>query len=799
MGIKLLGHYQHIDHREQTLEEHCKNVANLSSEFLRTSQFSRTGKTVGMLHDMGKACDKFQNHMLHHTIENIDHATVGAKYLSEYERSKNSLIHISALQQINMCIMSHHTGLENFLDSNGISKYLSRLHKEMDTYEEATKKFLQSVYDKDDIHKHIELCEQEFTEFIQKLNERYDESFAEMKYFEFSLLGRLMFSSLIDADRKDSADFDQGILEADQNNNEQIPWHTYYDHVMKYLSTMKQESYVNQIRSEISDLCDEAGKRPSGIYELSVPTGGGKTIASLRFALRHAMTHPNIKHIYYVIPYNTILNQNSETIKDILFPDGDVSDREFLLHNSSVVPSDEDQYRAYTERWNSHIIMTSSVHFLNSLFNGRKQDARRMHQLSDSIIILDEIQCLPEKIIHMFNTAANFLHYTCNSTMLLCTATQPRLHDFSKPIQLSESSSLIPNFEQYYEKLKRVDIISKFKENGYTIQEFTEFALAQIDQYKSALIVMNTKAQASNVYSILKERISNETSIYHLSTSMCVQHRQDQLQEIIQLLKENKPVVLVSTNLIEAGVDVSFPLGIRAMAGLENALQLAGRVNRNGELIYENGKVFVLNINDNEESNTYLKFIELKKRSMKFFLDEFREDPEAFNHDLGSLASMKTYFDIYNNLLLEDKSGVLDYKINQGCTLYDLLSFNEKGRRHYHDLSDSPYPLPLAFAYQEAGQKFCVIDQETVDVIVPYGKGKDIISDLLSGTKDNDNLKRLLKEAQNYTVGLYPYQLQELKDHITMIEGIEVRILDMSNYDEDLGVVLNGECLGMFI
>lgn len=799
MGKKLLGHYHHIDHREQTLEEHCTNVANLSSEFLCASQLSHIGKTIGMLHDMGKACHKFQNHMLNNTIENIDHATVGAKYLSENEQSKNRVTQISSIQLINLCMMSHHTGLENFLDSNGISKYLSRIHKEIDTYEEACQLFLQSVYDKDDIHKHINLCEQEFTNFLDSLNERYGQSFNEMKYFEISLLGRLLFSCLIDADRKDSADFDKGKLETDQSSNEQIPWHTYYGHVMKYLSTMKQESYVNQIRSEISDLCDEAGKRPSGIYELSVPTGGGKTIASLRFALRHAMTHPNIKHIYYVIPYNTILNQNSETIKDILFPDGNVSEREFLLHNSSVVPTDEDQYRAYTERWDSHIIMTSSVHFLNSLFNGRKQDARRMHQLSNSIIILDEIQCLPEKIIHMFNTAANFLHHTCNSTILLCTATQPRLHDFTKSIQLSPYPSLVPNFEQYYEKLKRVDIICKYKENGYTIKEFSEFALAQIEQYKSAVIVMNTKAQASKVYSIIKENITDKTSIFHLSTSMCVQHRQDRLQQIIQLLKEKKSVVLVSTNLIEAGVDISFPLGIRAMAGLENALQLAGRINRNGLLIDENGKVFVLNINDHEESNTYLEFIKLKKQSMTLFLKEFREDPEAFDHDLGSLASMRMYFNIYNQQLINDKH-VLDYEINNGHdTLYDLLSLNKKGKIHYGDLCNSPYPLPLAFAYREAGQKFCVIDQETVDVIVPYGKGKDIISELLSGSKYDGDLKQLLREAQNYTVGLYPYQLQELKDHITMIEGIEVRILDISNYDEDLGVVLNGECLGMFI
>lgn len=795
MGELLLGHFHHVDQRTQTLEEHCTNVASLTSDFLHTMNLTNIGEITGMLHDMGKACHKFQNHMIQQTCERIDHATVGAKYLFEHENDNKSSAQTLIIQLTSMCIMSHHTGLENFVDVNGISKYLTRLNKDIDTYDEACQLYLQTICDQDDIHTSIEKCTKEMDEIINALNRRYGQAYGEMKYFELNLIGRLLFSSLIDADRKDSAAFEKGY----QYMNDKIPWNRYYDNVLNYLSSMNHASYVNQIRSEISNLCDVAGKRPLGIYELSVPTGGGKTIASLRFALRHAMTHPNIKHIYYVIPYNTILNQNSETIKDILFPDGNVSEREFLLHNSSVVPSDEDTYRAYTEQWDSHIIMTSSVHFLNSLFNGRKQDARRMHQLSDSIIILDEIQCLPEKTIHMFNTAANFLHHTCNSTILLCTATQPRLHDFSKPIQLSESSSLVQNFEQYYEKLKRVDIISKYKENGYTIKEFTEFALAQIKQSKSALIVMNTKTQASKVHSIIKESISDVTSIYHLSTSMCVQHRQDQLQEIIQLLKENKPVVLVSTNLIEAGVDVSFPLGIRAMAGLENALQLAGRVNRNGELIDQNGKVYVLNISDNEETLTYLNFIKLKKQSMTLFLKKFMEDPEAYDHDLGSLASMRTYFNIYNQQLLNHKS-VLDYEIHQGHdTLYDLLSLNKKGRRHYDDLGDSLYSLPLAFAYQEAGQKFCVIDQETIDVIVPYGKGKDIISDLLSGSKDNDNLKRLLKEAQNYTVGLYPYQLQELKGHITIIEGIEVRILDTSNYDEELGVVLNGECLGMFI
>lgn len=494
-----IAHINHDDNRIQTLAVHCNEVATLSSGFLHYQTLESFGYMIGMLHDMGKACLRFERHIKEQNADKIDHATVAAQYLNHLIEKIDKENQVLAIYLINMVIMSHHTGLENYVNYDGSSSYLRRIEKYIETYDEAFRNFTDKIFNKNQILESIKRCGAEFDIFYNHLNLRYNNMkyTREMQLFECSLLGRLLFSSLVDADRKDSSEFDCQIMYPDIHESR---WKLYYDKVMEHCQKFDSKKNINKIRSEISNLCDDAGNRQQGIYELSVPTGGGKTIASLRFALRHAMTHDNIEHIFYVIPYNTILNQNAETIQSILFGEKEYKEDEFLLHNSTVIASDEDRYRHYTERWDSRIIMTSTVQFLNALFRGKKQDARRMHQLSNSIIILDEIQCLPLKVLNMFNTAMNFLHHVCHSTILLCTATQPKLHEIAKPILLSENASLVPQYTQYYEKLKRVELISLYREAGYTMDAFLIEVKTLLERMSSALIVMNTKKQASDVY-----------------------------------------------------------------------------------------------------------------------------------------------------------------------------------------------------------------------------------------------------------------------------------------------------------
>lgn len=384
----------------------------------------------------------------------------------------------------------------------------------------------------------------------------------------------------------------------------------------------------------------------------------------------------------------------------------------------------------------------------------------------------------------------------CHSTILLCTATQPKLHEIAKPILLSENASLISQYTQYYKKLKRVELTSLYRKDGYTIESFLIEVQALLANVSSALIVMNTKKQASDVYQALKHQLSENTHIFHLSTSMCHAHREDCIHEVMELLEKQKPVVLVSTNLIEAGVDISFPMAIRAMAGMDNIVQLAGRCNRNGELGNEKGNVYILNMrNDPLHALPELK---IKKKCTEIFLHEFAKHPERYDSDLLSLSSMEKYYTIYNNELSENHKDMIDYALPDiNDTIYRLLSTNdsgvEAGLRKHKSLA-----LQLCFAYEEAGRRFHVIDKDTIDVIVPYKNGKHIINSLTSNMSYKE-VSKLLKEVQGYTVSLYEQQVHQLGSRILHVEEYGIKILADSNYDLEKGVVLDGQCLGVII
>lgn len=770
MNGKPVGRRDSDTGRMQSLEEHSLAVAEIMQKFTSQIQLNNFGYVIGYYHDMGKACDAFEHHLIQGSKETVDHATVGAKYLyEEYLNSTDPIV----IQLITLAIMCHHTGLIDFVDVNGEFPYLKRFQKSLPTYQEAVKNFNEHMKLKN-TKNIINQCKQEIINILKNMFFRYEKyggvSGSQMQMFEISLLGRLLSGALHDADCLDAAGFSEGIdvkLQLRLEQTAPLYWQSLYEKVIQHINQLSDESEVNQIRAKISEACDQAGMRVQGIYELYAPTGCGKTIASLRFALKHAMTHENIQHIFYVVPFNTILNQNAKTIQEILFGEA-ASPEDFLNHNSSVIAEDEDKYRKYTQRWNSRIIMTSIVQFLNALFNGQKKDARRMHQLCNSIIILDEVQSISPKLLHMFNTAMNFLHNVCHSTIVICTATQPQLHEITKPLLRSQDYSLVHNFEEYYKKLNRVEIKNDCKESGYDLYELAHYTINKVNESGSALIVVNKKDQAKELFQKLNEQSDKSNYIYHLSSSMCLLHRWEVLNEVLAKLQRHEKVILISTNLIEAGVDISFPVVIRALAGLDSIIQCAGRCNRSGEMGKNQGKVFIVNIKN--ENLDQLEDVKRKQRAMNMFLDDYQRHPKVFENDISSLASLNKYYKIYNNMLMnkhEDRgswmSKILDYQVpKKKYDLYDLLSTNRKGDE------EQEFPHPLKFAYAEAGKAFHVIDQDTTDVIVPYvgknGNGAELISKLEESTQERsyEEERALLREAQNYTVSLYPYQIDKL-------------------------------------
>lgn len=811
MNGKLMGRKDNKTGRIQSLEDHSLAVAKIMQNFTGQIHLANIGYVIGYYHDMGKACDAFECHLTQGNKETIDHATVGAKYLyEEYLKMDNSISQI-VIQLITLAIMCHHTGLIDFVDANGNSPYLKRFQKGLPTYQEAIKKFNDQMELKNTKDMIIQ-SEQELISILKNLFSRYEKYGgvygSQMQMFELSLLGRFLSGALHDADCLDAAGFSEEMDVKQRYLSTQISstyWSRLYEKLIQYIEQISDDSEVNQIRNKISEACDRAGLRTQGIYELYAPTGCGKTIASLRFALKHAMIHESIQRIIYVAPLNTILNQNAKTIQEILFGES-VSPEDFLNHNSSVIAEDNDEYRKYTQRWNSRIIMTSTVQFLNTLFKGQKKDTRRMHQLCNSIIILDEVQSFSPKLLHMFNTAMNFLHNICHSTIVICTATQPQLHEITKPLLRSQDYSLVHGFEQYYKKLNRVIIENDCKENGYDLDELARYSVDKVCEMGSMLIVVNKKEQAKELFQKLNEQLDNTYYIYHLSSSMCLLHRREVLNEVLDKMHNHEKVILISTNLIEAGVDISFPLVIRTLAGLDSIIQCAGRCNRSGEWGENQGKVYIVNIKN--ENLDQLEDVKRKQLAMKIFLDEYRRNPEIFENDISSLTSLNKFYKIYNNMLMnkhedEDRnswaSTILDYQVpKKKYDIYDLLSTNWKGD------GEQEFPYPLKFAYAEAGKAFHVIDQDTIDVIVPYvgenGNGAELICALEASEHElsYEEEMTLLREAQNYTVSLYPYQIEKLGGDVVEIKRYGVMALNESCYDKQLGVLLEGQCYGIY-
>ena len=457
---------------------------------------------------------------------------------------------------------------------------------------------------------------------------------------------------------------------------------------------------------------------------------------------------------------NTILDQNSRDIRDALagYPS-------ILEHHSNVVledEADEEDYRRLTERWDSDIILTSLVQFLNALFQNGNGKVRRMYRLADSVLIFDEVQALPKNCRELFRKAVRFLVQYCNCTVLLCTATQPNLG--------FESKELVPDVEALYQKLKRVVYIPQLKVRTY--EEAAGDIAAFIQDERSVLTIVNTKDAAWNIFQRIFERLAllkyrlveiqreltdealekcakecaeNEVLCVHLSTHMCPMHRKEILRWCKAWLRENKRVCCVSTQLIEAGINVSFPVVVRSLAGIPSLSQAAGRCNRNCEA--DRGAVYLWNLA--EEKLSRLPDIQKGKEISMSLLSNI-EIPD----EMGREEMIAQYFAKEEAYTQEVEC--YPYKA-WNSDLVAMLSTNSGCRNAAKDLRDTPLPnlsKRLCQSFRTAGTVFQVIDQKTKSVIVPYGRGEVLIEKLADQHTLGEEIE-YLKEAQQYSVNVF--------------------------------------------
>jgi len=809
-GTDLIAHWRKHDREAQSLRAHLLETSQLAERFAAKVGLSEVGRMLGMLHDLGKASNKYQDYL--RTKEGlispdedcysqarrgeIDHSTAGAQLV--YRKLANRGQEGKFLAQFSALVLaSHHSGLIDCLTPDGKNNFQERMDKsDKDTrFTEAIWKLPDISQQLDDILSHP--IEHRFCKRIyEELKETVDSK--ETLAFKRGLLARFLLSCLLDADRSNTADFEAPENELMRNYGKRHPWtvlierlerkYSEFGCALAQMDTASHSYEVNQARAQVARACRDSAARPRGIYRLTVPTGGGKTLASLRFALHHAETH-KMDRIFYVVPYITIIDQNADKVRNILELPGE-REKVVLEHHSNLTPQEEARrHNLLAENWDSPVIFTTQVQFLESLFGGGTRDARRMHQLANAIIILDEVQTVPIRMTHMFNTAMRFLVHDCGATVLLCTATQPPFgetgNDF-RSLFIPPENHIIQNEHSVFKGLKRVEVHDERKPGGWTWKEIADLIEHALREKGSVLAVMNTRASTRALYEAIKNRKLATT--YHLSTNMCPAHRLDILAKIIAKLEAKEPLICISTPLIEAGIDIDFGAVIRALAGLDSIAQSAGRCNRHG-MREGLGSVWVVNpLNENLDR---LPDIKIGREKAQTVLDDFRDDAGRFSGDRIGLQAIAKYYSHY--FKVNEKE--MDYPVSRNSgigrddDLFNLLAANKLAVNAYSNAQQVAPDILLRQSFRSAMKEFQVIGSITRGAVVPYLYGKSLIVELCAAP-ELEKQHGLLREAQRYSVNLFEHQFDKLLK-VGAIQEVQpdsgVYHLNEQYYSEDFG------------
>lgn len=702
----------------QPLIDHLRNTARLARQFGCNDMVSQLAYIAALFHDIGKYSEEFQSRLRGKKIR-VDHSTAGAKEISKkfLGRREEPLAQLLAY-----CIAGHHAGMPDYgspADVTGEGTLISRLKSPIPNYEE--------------YQTEIDLNELRFPQLlpIKPLSGNIG--------FSFSFLARMVYSALVDADFQETENYMRGHVPRGQ--------YAKIAELTKKLNSYLQKfdnptSAIDRKRSETLKSCIEKAQLPKGFFTLTVPTGGGKTLSSMAFALNHAVRH-GLNRVIYIIPYTTIIEQNAAIFKETF------GEENVLEHHSNfdweelrrADPGniDDTTHSVYSklklaaENWDIPIIVTTNVQFYESLFANKSSRCRKLHNMANSILIFDEAQLLPREYMIPSMNAVWELVTNYGATAVFCTATQPGLERFlPKDTQLTE---LAPEPRQLFNFYKRVKV-----ENLGTLTD--DELLTRLNSHKQVLCIVNTRRHASGLFEKLQ---SNDA--YHLSTLMCPAHRKKILAEIRHRLENHEPCRVISTTIMEAGIDVDFPVGYRALTGLDSINQAAGRINRN--MRYKASEIFIFEAKS-----------ELVKRLPGFIAQSAeitRQVLRSFPDDLISIPAIEMYFQqLYS---LQDPQ-TFDYKRIMDCFQ------NDRGQ----------------FMYQTAAQRFQIIEDTTKSIIIPYNQeARELIEQL----KDTDFPKTVLRKLQPYTVSIYENEFNNLSAKGVILTIAEYYpVLEQSAFDE---------------
>ncbi len=760
------------DEVAQPLIQHNLNAAEIAGDALLPAGLRAAGHLAGLLHDMGKYTAAYQQYLRKSARGDpdappkgsVNHTFAAVRFiLSRWHSPQRDVYHRLTAELLAYAAGAHH-GSFDLAREEGPPGFQHRLADESIGYAEAASGFLRDVSEETLDALFEKACNE--VSGIAKAIIRAHPKQPKDVMMGIGLMARLLQSAVMEGDRQDTRAF---MAQKPARKAERPDWETALRNLERRLGNYPVDTPVNRIRAEISDRCAEAAEAPGGIIRLTVPTGGGKTLSSLRYALTHAIAH-NKRRMVYVMPLLAIIEQNAEEIRRAI--DGAIPVTE---HHSNVVQTDMtheelDEHELLCESWQAPIIVTTLVQFLQTLFSGKTTCIRRMQALCGSIIVIDEVQTVPVNMLSLFNSAVQFLCDVCGATVILCSATQPCLEALPHPLQ--GVREMIEEDLTQRPELKRT-AIRYLGEMSH--EQLRDWSARQMEAVDTLLIICNTRRDARTLYRLMEQ---SGCPAIHISAAMCHAHRHEVMRRIADL-KPGQKLVCVSTQVMEAGVDVSFDCVVRVAAGLDEVVQSAGRCNRHGT----QGKlrtVYIVRLHG--EKLVHLDVIQDGIAALTRLLEAYRLDPDRFDHDLASAAAVKAYYRMLYDGFKENRT---EYCVKHvPDSLYGLLSVNAMLA------ADDGYAMHQAFKL--AGSLFTVFDTDTVSVVAPYGAGAALIDELcaLGPYYDREYAAALLERAKPFTVNLYRTEFEKLLQMgaVQISKAMQVYCLAALFYDET-GVV----------
>ena len=749
---------------EQSLYDHVEGVAlqirrNLTEAGLK--QLIPLGELLGRLHDAGKAQPAFQRYIRGESAAKAPHSAAGALlatsllYKFSVELGLKKLPRTSQL--LAYAISGHHRGLYNYAELQNKLEEVDCKDRCKKTAEALTK-----------LTAEIQSWAKEYAEATETSLKELAKQVGATE--QAQALVRLLFSCLVDADFLDT----EAFMDEERKGRRHeatcgyAPLETLRDRLTKHMEGFSTEGKINEARRAFLNQCREHGRTcPKGYYSLFLPTGGGKTLSSMAWALETALNQ-KAQRIIYVIPYTSIITQTAGIFREIFGEENVLehhSDISFSRDEASQEAERYERTRLLAENWDAPIIVTTNVQFFESLFSHKVSRSRKVHSIANSVVVFDEVQMFPTEFLHPMLRLLEDLRRIYGTQLLFCSATLPpfdkdhtssfkKVNDFH---QLSDAiQPIVPKDPELFKVFDRV--IYHLEEKEYRMGELAQ----ELSQLDSALCIVNSRRDASQLYQALLETGKETQDLIHLSRNMCSAHLKECIAEIRHRLKAGIPTIVISTQLIEAGVDIDLPIVYRAMSGLDSIVQAGGRCNREGKRPAP-GEVYVFSLSDGGKA---LGAIARGQNATRFLLDN---DKEHTRSSMPLELIEAYYLRYYSSIGSFDTKGIAE-------SLYDV----EEAKR-------------WRFDFEQASKDFQLIDNVDRDLFVPYGKGKELIEELQKHTLYLNH--RTMRELQQYHVAISKWRYEELEEARLLSEivvdretGKRILVLEPQGYDEALGV-----------